>query len=225
MTLAESAAFSSQVERDPALAARVAESRLLITGIREVSILKAMNEFHAGLGQEATPVIQMDRSKGNASMKRWLVAASIALVVGLASWFLLRPAGGDRLYEAYYEKDPGLISAMGTSDNYQFDKAMIDYKNGKYQDAIKAWEQLSVSHPLSDTLNYFLGSAFLAVKDPAKAIVSFNKLLPQKNSVFYADANWYLGLALIGQGKKQEAIPYLRRSGRANREELIGKLQ
>ncbi len=227
------------MERDVNFAARVREARLLIAGIREAALAARLQDFHEGVSKDKegstiatgsadasaqSPVIELHPvSSRVVTLRRWLVAASIAAVIGVAAWLLV-PSGQDRAFDAYYQKDPGLISAMGISDHFDFDDAMIDYKKGDYDKAIASWEKLSAAAPLNDTLNYFLGSAWLAKKNSSKAIGYFRRVLPVKNSQFLPEANWYLGLCLIKEGKKQEAIPYLQQSDRMEKTALIALL-
>ncbi|RYY57560.1 MAG: hypothetical protein EOO09_02180 [Chitinophagaceae bacterium] len=220
----ETAAFESELDTDPVLRAQTAEIRLLITGIREVSVAEQMKGFHAGLQagkqeEQAPPRI--------GGLKRWLVAASVIAVVGIGTWFALgRGPQQNGIYASYYEKDPGLLSAMGsTSDNYDFDRAMIDYKKGDHAAAIKTWELLVKSSPANDTLNYFLGSAWLAQGDAPKALSYFNKVISTGKSVFLDDTYWYAGLALIREDRKAEAVPLIEKSKREEKGELLQKLR
>jgi tetratricopeptide (TPR) repeat protein len=156
----------------------------------------------------------------------WLAAASIVIIIGAVSmWYLASGNKNERLFAVYFHPDAGLISGMGVSDNYVFDRAMIDYKTGKYEQAIDAWKELLQSNAANDTLNYFIGAAYLALKDAKSAEIYLRKVTADTTSLFTNEANWYLGLALLKQNKPEEALPYIQRSTHKEKETLIPKLQ
>lgn len=220
MDLAEREAFRTRLMNDPVLQARVSETRLLSVGIQEVSLSSRLEEFHSDLPKS---VDQMPRVY---SLKKWLVAASSVIIIGLAVlWFLVYEKSGESLYADYFQPDPGLITAMNTSGNYSFDKAMVDYKSGKYNEAISGWRQLLNNGASSDTLNYFMASAFLASGRSDSAIVYFDKVQVTQNSVFIQESYWYRGLALIKLGRIQEAITSIEKSDRKEKENLITQLK
>lgn len=236
MELAGIAAFEADLLAQPLLRAQTEEVRLLITGIREFSVAEKLNGFHEGLAagsngavhpaSAATAKIEKPVPKIG-TLKRWLVAASVIVVVGIGA-FLALDGGSQRkdLFAVYYEKDPGLLSAMGsTSDNYDFDRAMIDYKKGANAAAIKTWEQLLKKSPANDTLQYFLGSAWLAEGKASTALDYFTKVIGHGPGSFLSEAYWYAGLALLKEGKKEEAMAMIRKSTRPEKEELLEKLK
>jgi Tfp pilus assembly protein PilF len=45
------------------------------------------------------------------------------------------------------------------------------------------------------------------------------------NSYFEKEASWYLGLCLLQQGKKKEAVEYIKRSDHAQKAALLQKLE
>ncbi len=144
----------------------------------------------------------------------------------MGAWLLLGRVGREeKLFSAYYKPDPGLISAMSTTDNYTFDRAMIDYKTGSYDSAIKAWETLLAAKPDNDTLNYFIGSAWLAKEDGEQAIPYFKKVIVLPGSYFKHDAYWYTGLALLKQKKVKEAVSFIRQSAHEQKDALLLKLK
>lgn len=214
--------FTNRLKKDITLQNQVESVRLLLLGVREATLTDKMNEFH----KELKGGDNKKESTGKLfSMKKWLVAASVVLIaaVGIAL-FLTNPGKEEKIFTAYYKPDPGLISAMGHSDNYAFDRAMIDYKTKNYDSAIKAWEVLLVKRPNNDTLNYFIGSAYLAKKENDKALEHFAKVMVNTASYFSKDAYWYAGLALINEGRIEEAIPLIGKADHPGKEALLKEL-
>ncbi len=223
MSPKETQSFLLRLSADAELEKSTNEMQLLVTGIQEASLQKKLAHFH----EDLSPVSNI-KKRGTATIitfKKALVAASIVGVIAVLGWlFLLKDTKEESLFAQYFQPDAGLISAMSTSDNYEFDRAMIHYKTGNYSAAIKTWDSLQTINPNNDTLNYFLGSAYLAKKEVGKAIPYMQKVSAAPNSFFVKDAHWYLGLALLKQGKKKEAIPFLKSSDHAQKDKLIQKL-
>ena len=223
MSQGEYEAFTKKLKEDNSLNEKVNTVRLLLVGIEEAELADKIEDFHKGLPfskqNKASPLARIF------SMKKWLVAASVIVLVGLGSLLFFNPFHTNSLFNKYYKPDPGLITTMGNSDNYLFDHAMIDYKTKNYDRAIAAWEKLLATKPENDTLNYFMGSALLAENKSEEAIAHFQKVISNPRSYFLNDAYWYLGLALVKQQKTQKAIPFIEKSDHQNKEALLLKLQ
>lgn len=223
MTPSERTAFEARLAADPALRARVSEMRLLMTGIAEAALSEKLNDFHSQL-----PVREPENKTGRKPpvIGRWLAAASIFLLVGLFGWWLI--AGGNReekLFAAYFKPDPGLLTAMGATTNYAFDRAMVEYKKGNYAAAIQGWDSLQKRQPVNDTLAYFLGVANLAAGKTGAAIPCLQKVTVLPSGLFTSDAGWYLGLALLKEGRREEAVKALEQSSHENKEELLRQVK
>lgn len=216
-------AFEQELQKDSSLQQKVDEVRLLRTGIEETMLEEKLNEFQAGLSVSSST--SQPPGKVISIGKRLLAAASVIAVIGLSVWWIfLKETKYEKMYSDYYKADPGLLTAMSASDNYTFEKAMVDYKNGNYRNAIEAWLLLQKDQPTSDTLNYFLGAAYQADGNNKEAINYLEKAVANVNSPFYKDACWYLGLAYLKEGKIETAKEYILKSGHAKRESLLDAL-
>lgn len=220
MTPAERETFKQKMSADPNLPSRVDEVRLLITGMQEAVLTEKLDQFHQAAAQQR-PAVSKRRPLG-----RWLAAASVLLLIAAGLWwFGAQNSREQRLFTHYYQQDPGLITAMSNTDHYAFDRAMVDYKTGKYQEAIRTWESLLESKPGNDTLNYFIGNASLALKDYKKGIRSLEKVTSLSKSYFLADAHWYLGLALLHDGQTEAAEQHISRSDHPQKQEILSRLK
>ncbi len=212
-------AFTKRLQEDEDLREKTKNTRLLLVGIQEAELTDRINDFHKTLAfkQKKAKVF---------SLKQWLVAASVVALVGLSALLFFNHFNSqEKLFNEYYKPDPGLITAMGMSQNYLFDHAMIDYKTKNYDRAIQAWKQLLAEKPANDTLNYFIGSALLANDKAEAAVPYFEKVLTDSSSYFLYDTYWYLGLALVKQQKSEKAIPYIQKAKHANKEAFLQKLK
>lgn len=224
MTDAEKQSFESELEIDQNLRARYEDIKVLLQEVELASLKDTMEEFHAEL-KTSTPVIPII-SKKSFVWKPLAVAASLLFLLAITLWiFLGNTTENEKLYRAYYQPDPGMVTAMGLQSNYEFDRGMVDYKTGDYPAAIARWEKLLSEKPDNDTLNYFLGSAFLAIGDTEHGKSYLEKATQFESGVFQKEAYWYLGLTLVKSGNTEEAIKYLQNSGRKEAAEIIGKLK
>ena len=216
---AESASFALEMSNDAALRKKVDEVRMLMLGIKEASL-----EEHLRGNKPEMRVIppgetgKFRRMKG----KRWLVAASVIVLAGVFAWFFLIGRNENKeLYSQYYSPDPGLPTVMGVSTNYDFQKAMVEYKNEEYDKALQSWLKLEEENPGSDTLSYFIGVAGQANSDHDLAIRKLTVVASDTSSAFHKDASWYLGLEFLRRGEKEKAKEYIARSGYPRAPELL----
>jgi tetratricopeptide (TPR) repeat protein len=223
MTEEERVTFLTRIQVDPELAEHLNEMQLLYVGVQEASLQQRLDGFHEEMPRDntvKTPGASMF------SLRPLLVAASIIIVFTVSAWWLFfRTESNQSIYTDFFSPDPGLISAMTTSDNYLFDRAMIDYKTGNYEAAISAWSKMQTSQPNNDTLNYFLASAFLATEQSAKAIGYLERVTNSGSSVFVKDTYWYLALAWIREGDVTKAISWLELSDHPKKDELLARLR
>ena len=223
MNADETVAFAQRLEQDAALKTMVDGLTISIAGIQQAAMKSRLDEYHSTLGQNTNG---SSRKPKSTSINSWLSAAAVLLLaIGLGWWTFIREDKNEALYSKYYSKEPGLVSAMSSTDNYRFDRAMVDYKTGNYDAAIKAWETLLKANPASDTLNYFIGSAWLAKNDESRAKPYLQKTSDNNSSYFREDANWYLGLILVKEGRADEAINLIGKSSHPDKEKLLEQLR
>jgi len=218
----EQLVFERKIAEDSLLSSKVNEVNLLLAGIETASLKKRLDSYHLNLKKNLP---EKGSSKVISMKSKLMVAASVALLA-VSVWLFMNTGNKyETLYAAYYKPDPGLMSAMGIGDNYAFNKAMLDYKTGNFKKAVTEWSKLKTDMPQNDTLNYFLGAAQQADGNNTAAVNLLKPLATDTARSFYKEACWYTGLALLQQGEVKEAIPYLEKSGRPERIELISKLK
>lgn len=222
LTNQEKLAFEEQLSGNEAWKIKFNEVKLLSVGIQESSLREQLNDFHnhTMASKIIAPVKKMSW------VKRLTAAASILFFISLLSWlFFFKPSAEEKIFASFFQPDPGLSTAMGVSDNYDFDRAMVDYKTKNYNAAIQSWSKLLETNAGNDTLHYFIGAAQIANKNETAAITHFDKVLQNTGSVFISEALWYKALALIKQGKKQEAIPLIEKTSHSQKQALLLKLK
>lgn len=202
----ESAAFSNRMQADEQWRNNVNEVRLMLLAINEATLQERLNDYHSEIKspEKKTKLFSINRN--------WGIAASVLLLIAAATWWITQNNHNERLYSRYYTPDPGLMTMMSVSDNYHFEKAMVEYKNGKYDKALIEWSSLLKENPANDTLLYFMGAALQAKEDKTAAIKYLQRVAADSNSAFQKDACWYLGLVYMNKGEKDKAIDYLQKS-------------
>lgn len=217
MELEEETIFHKKLDGNTVLKNQFEEFKTLFFAIEEEGLRKVLNDFHEAIPNKAHTL------QSNFNLYR--IAAGVAILVTLGFWFFNRPSQNEKLFEEYFTADPGLPTVMGSSDNYDFYEAMVDYKQGHYQVAIEKWETLLQEKPNNDTLNFFIGAAHLANENVDNAIKFLNPLTDDQNSVFYNEVNNFLGLALLKKGDVPEAKLVLSKSTITKSRELLSQLK
>ncbi len=220
MSGSEKVAFESDMGSDPVLEDKVKEVIAMREGVETLVMKEKMEGFHTEL---ETPIPQPYR-------QRWIIwtaAASIAVILSLGIWWMTnRPSMYGQLFEAYYTQDPGLVTAMAEPNgNYEFDRGMIDYKSGKFDEAIARWKKLKTAKPENDTLLYFIGVSYLAGYNVEEALPYLEQVSTRQESNFWNDANWYVGLIYLKKENRKEAIAALKKSGRKESAEIMQRIE
>ncbi|MFT3675530.1 MAG: hypothetical protein QM781_06495 [Chitinophagaceae bacterium] len=215
------AAFEARLQTDAVLAGQVQEVRTLLLGVQEAALKEQLQEYHKGWNA-TQPVIK--QQAGIRQLWRWSAAAAVLLLAMGIWWWTGRSSATEKLYQAYYKPDPGLLTAMGPATAYAFEHGMVAYKNEQYQQAIDQWQPLLQTTPSSDTVRYFLGMAWQAMHKYDSAAALLQPLAENTNRAFHKEASWYYGLLLIRSGKGKDAIRYIDGSSQPGKEELIHQL-
>ncbi|MBD1262173.1 tetratricopeptide repeat protein [Maribacter polysiphoniae] len=216
----EKAVFNHKLNSDTELKKQFEEFKELFLAIEEEGLRNMMATFHNNLKGESS-TITSTKSK----FHWYRIAASIAILISLGIWFFNKQSPNEKLFKRYYSVDPGLPTVMGNNDNYAFYEAMVDYKQGNYDVAINKWEKLLLTNQDSDTLNYFLGSAYLANGNTNKAIILFENTLNSGAPTFSKEAHYYMALALLKNNNIEEAIKHLKMVPDEKSQELLKKIR
>lgn len=221
METAERSEFEAQLELDPELKKQFKEVENSILGIESAILKSKLDKFH----EDLNPVRPLN-PPGRKKFTPWTWSIAAVLVVALGLFGLLNTGNqNDKLFVKHFSPDPGLPTTMSTSINYEFFDAMVDYKQGDYNRAIQKWESLvndvSVTN---DTLNYFLGVAYLAEKDESKAIPYLEATIKTQGSIFQNECYYYLGLAYLKKDDIETATKYFRRSENVASKAILAEL-
>lgn len=214
--------FEKKMQESSVLRQQVVETEMLVSGIKKAVLKNKLDSIHTNLLQnnntkkETTKVFKLN-------FRSLSIAATVLILAG-GFWMKYQQSSSDTLFNQYFKADRGLVTTMSASDNYDFNDAMVDYKNAKYDLAIQKWEVLLESKTENDTLNYFLGVAYLANKSEAKAISYLKKVVSQDQNQFTSDSYYYLGLAYLKADNEKLAIDNLKKSNSPSSDSIISEL-
>ncbi len=200
---------------------KLAYAKSILTGIREVELTQELKRVKLG----NLPMNPDSKPAGRKNIFFIAAAAALAAFVMLFIFTDLFKNNDNKIFSNYYKPDTGLITSMSVSEQYEFDVAMIDYKAGNYQKAINGWLNLRKGNERNDTLNYFIGSSYLASNDAKSAVPYFLEVTKNQNSTFLYDAQWYAGLAYLKLGNTQKAIDHIAKSNNPKKDEILKQLK
>ena len=164
----------------------------------------------------------------SASLSRWILAIAASLILILVSWWGIQSvfqSPNEKLFAAYYQTDPGLITAMSGSDSYEFDRGMVDYKEGKYKEALARWNLLLEEEFADDTLIYFVAMANLELGNYDLSQKLLKQVADENASEFKEDASWYLALIYLKNGELDPAKLMLSNLDRPEAQALLKEIQ
>ncbi|WP_298902294.1 tetratricopeptide repeat protein [uncultured Psychroserpens sp.] len=220
MTADELSAFEGKLKSDIDFQTQVEDIRTLLFGIESQSLKEQLDDFHNEIPNTSAKKAQ--------SKVRFLhfgkIAAAAIVVIAIANFWFFNQSPNEKLYANFFSPDPGLATTMSSNSNFEFYDAMVNYKQGDYKAAISKWTTIHQSKPKNDTLNYFLGVAYMANKNESKAITYLEKAIEEPTSNFKSEAYYYLGLAYLKEGHIEKAKSSLENSNNNNSKALLSAL-
>lgn len=212
----ERVVFEKKLQNDPEFKTQVEDIKTLLLGIETQALKEQLNDFHKD--------IKKTEKNTKVRFLTFRKFAAAAIIIAFGSFLFFNKPANEKLYAKYFKPDPGLPTTMSNTEDFKFYDAMVNYKRGDYTLAIEKWESLLSHKPQNDTLNYFVGVAYLADKNEKTSIPYLEKTVQQTNSVFKNEAFYYLGLAYLKVDNIQLAKENFIQSTINNSEDIISEL-
>ncbi len=198
MDTAEREAFEVRLSTDQMLRNEVVLQRQLMVTV-ETGTLAAKNKATQHI-QVPTPIRKLT------SYRKYAAAIVFIVVLGLFGWWYYVTETDNDLYTAYFRPDLGLPVVMSSdSTNYLFNEGMVSYKEGNYRDASQIWKALIDKNGVTDTLNYYVGVAYMNMEHQTEAVEYLITIAENEQSVFREKAIWYLALLKLKENEYMEA--------------------
>lgn len=204
MSGAERELFEKTMASDLKLKQQVEDVKNLLQGIEAGALKYKLEDFH---NEMESPVKKANKKTPKIiSLKTisYIAAASVVLLFGIFM-FMNNSTPSEKLFAKHFIPDPGLPTTMSSTDEYNFYDGLVDYKRKNYQTAIQKWENLLKQKPQNDTLNYFIGVAYLAEGNTQKSLFYLEQSQQFGESIFKEDAVFYQALAKVKEGNIEEA--------------------
>ncbi len=170
------------------------------------NLKKTMAHFEAKIADKETPVVALF------TYKKFLIAASIALFIGIGIYSLLTPFGSDtnELYAAHFEPYRNVVTPIvrGENDRDKEVIAFIAYENKEYTTAANQFARLYEETQKSYFLLY-QANALLAA-DKAQVAIPILEQHLKLNDSFKEKSMWYLALAHLKSNNTNASIDLLK---------------
>ncbi|MBP2831748.1 hypothetical protein J8281_06060 [Aquimarina sp. U1-2] len=136
----------------------------------------------------------------------WRIAASIVIILGIASFFWYTFDSQNRtqeLYATYYQPFPAEDITRGKPIT-ELQDVVSSYVNQNYTRVIEALENKA---NINDQYKLYLGNSYMNTNTEQKAILLFESI--PEDSPYYENSRWYLLLTYLKLGKIQKMKPLL----------------
>jgi predicted Zn-dependent protease len=200
--------FEKELAEDPDKKERFEQHKEVIQIIEIASLKEQLDRLEHKVDQEKKSSSQKKSKVINLFPRAQMIgiAASLTILIVAAVWiFYPSQNNSDHFaFRKYYQKDPGLPTTMGVSDQITLDQAMLLYKQNNYQEALQAFETLLNETP-NDTVQYYYAMSLMELDQFAEAEKTLRKL-ELKSSNLQQRRDWYLIMALLQLNREDEAI-------------------
>ena len=130
----------------------------------------------------------------------WWAAASIALIIGLSSWYFFfysEPLTNEQLYVAYYEPYENVVHPIerGKQLDDLTTRAFLAYEEGNYSLAIDLFQQVKDKQS-NDYIDFYNAIVLMQLDCHTEAIPLFEAYITS-NKELSDRAHWYLALCYV----------------------------
>ncbi|MEM0518047.1 tetratricopeptide repeat protein [Aequorivita flava] len=207
------------------LSEKIAHVKQVRIAIEDSIRQSKIKEFHEHISADQKGLyIQKGAAKKTKSTTIWYSIAAVLVVLFGIFWLLQNTNSPEKIFAAHFEADPGLRTVMGTTNNYSFYEGMVVYKREEYKEAINWWQKLLPEKANNDTLNYFLGVAYLAEGNAEKSLDYLEPSSKFNEGIFKEDAAYYTALAKIKLGQMEAAKQLLKQHPSERNNKLLKAL-
>ncbi len=147
------------------------------------------------------------RVTGFIGRHKWIAATAASVViitVALMYAVLWDAPSAENLFYQYHSPYQDVITSKSSGGDRQLLQALFYYNTGNYEQAIALFTDGLDKHPKNDDYLFYLAGSYLAHGSYPEAIATFS-LLQDPTSRYYKPARWYLALACLAAGKKDDS--------------------
>jgi tetratricopeptide (TPR) repeat protein len=208
------ASFEDEMAMNPDLAADVKLFREVDEAIGEKDVMElraSLKNIRKAEENEKNREVRGIRPPKTQRILWYTVAASIVLILGIASFVRNQSYSNQEIYRDYYQTyKVGIFrSADNSTDNVMTD-ALKKFNQSNYDEALKLFNQVLADNDNNPAANFYVGVAYQEEKEYAKAIQSYAKVVKHNDNLFTEQAQWYIGLCYLQREEKDEALKVFR---------------
>lgn len=222
LTAAELEQFERMRKEDASFRELLADMELLTDGIRSSAKESMLEEIRGFEKNQPDLYSGSGRDTGRRfRITGWISIAAAACITAVLYLGVIRPPQSERManaiYREYYDGAfKNVIAMTFRSDSVRkndFRDAFDAYDTGDFRQAAALFSKIPVPN---DTVLFFLGNAWMELKEYENASGCFRKVLEQEK--FMVDqSRWFLALSLLKSGLNEEAeLPLKKLSGYPN---------
>ncbi|TGE26675.1 tetratricopeptide repeat protein [Hymenobacter metallicola] len=201
MTAIEQEAFENRLLHEPALREAYQLYEQISADLRWVAGHETLRHrlvaLDRRLDQRQTALVRIKRRQRRAQT-RWGTIFTVAVVLLLGLWLLLRPGGrhSGTSWQDYYVADPGLPQSA-TLDEHRplLAEAMEQYREGHYPAALHALRRVPTDNLGADTMLYYNGIFLLSQGDGRAARPYLRRVIQQPGTALSRKARYHLAVA------------------------------
>lgn len=214
MSQQEASSFRDKIDNDPDLA----KDYKILKGLHEVLDKKDQLEFLDTINiasynydqRHKDDLSRTYRFKINTRHIPWLSAAAILL--SFAIYILLstmEKSPQNTLFKKHYAQYKHIIEIRDAGDSTStLYSGMQHFKTGSYEKALTSF--LEVKEKYNQISTFYIGLCYMELEYYDKAII-YLKEATETNSEQKQDAEWYLALAYLAEGKEKDSEKMLER--------------
>ena len=199
--------FQNKLREEPEFARQYQLQLDLNKAILEDDVMQLRDQLQDIYGQYMTNEKKTIRHN---FIKRFSVAATIMLIIGLSLVYLLmeKTATTRELFTQYYKPYEN-ITKMRSGDvgeDQGFNLAFKFYDKGLYNEALEQFNRLIESEPDNAFLLFYTAITEIETGNVEQAISKFKKIIELGNDIFSQQSEWYMGLCYLKLDNKEEAV-------------------
>ncbi|WP_025743416.1 tetratricopeptide repeat protein [Aquimarina pacifica] len=206
----EYADFEKEITANPELAQEVEKHRALHTILGDTDTL-AFKEKLVKISTRIKEEEVSNNTPSNRFANYWKIAASIAIILGLGTFFWYTSTSTHdktkELYLAYYQPFPIEDVTRGNTDT-TLQHIMQHYSNKSYDSvvtALRGYANLANQEPLQ----LYLGNSYLNTNQEKKALSLFENI--PNTSTYNEVATWYIALTHLKLNQPKKTIRLLKK--------------
>ena len=154
-----------------------------------------------------------EKSNKGFLFNKWLIAASVALLIGFGFWFAKDTyyPSNEQLFAQNFKPYRNIVQPIVRGENPKTieHSAFVAYENKDYHKAINLFN--SVNNPNEPYIQFYKAMSLLSLNKTDDAIqillpVAVEKRSSSSSKNFSEMANWYLALAYLKNGNSEKAL-------------------